>query len=75
MELNDFIANFAEQFDETDVSEFKADTEYKDLDEWSSLSIMGIIAMIKTSYGKSVTGKEIRNCETIEELYNLVLSK
>lgn len=75
MELNDFIANFAEQFDETDVSEFKADTEYKDLDEWSSLSIMGIIAMIKTSYGKNVTGKEIRNCGTIEELYNLVLSK
>ena len=37
MELNEFIENFAEQFDDTDASEIKADTVFKELDEWSSL--------------------------------------
>ena len=37
MELKDFIENFAAQFDDTDSSEIKAETVFKELDEWSSL--------------------------------------
>jgi len=37
MDLQDFINNFAEQFDETDVNEFSAETAFKKLEEWSSL--------------------------------------
>lgn len=72
MTLTDFIANFAEQFDDTDASEIQANTTYKDLDEWSSLTAMSIIAFVKTSCGKTITGKEIRSCETVEDLYNLI---
>lgn len=75
MELNDFIENFADQFDETDISEIKPDTEFHELDEWSSLTAMGIIAMVKTQYGKTITGKEIRECSTVEDLFNLVAGK
>lgn len=75
MEINEFIKNFAEQFDSTDVSEIHADTEFRELDEWDSLAAMGIIAMVKTQYDKTITGKEIRECTTVEELYNLVSSK
>lgn len=75
MELNEFIKLFAEQFDETDVNEFQPETSFQDLDEWSSLSAMSIIAFIKTQYGKTITGKEIRSCKTIQELYNLVNTK
>lgn len=75
MELNEFIKGFAEQFDETDASEFQADTCFQELDEWSSLSAMSIIAFVKTNYNKTITGKEIRSCETVEELFELVQSK
>lgn len=75
MELNDFIKNFAEQFDDTDVSEITASTEFHELDEWSSLTGMSVIAMAKTTYGKTITGKEIRECETVEDLFNLIASK
>lgn len=75
MELNDFIENFADQFDETDISEIHPDTEFHELDEWSSLTAMGIIAMVKTQYGKTITGKEIRGCSTVEDLFNLVAGK
>ena len=75
MELKEFIENFADQFDETDASEITADTCFQDLDEWSSMTAMSIIAMAKVSYGKVVTGKEIRSCETVKELFDLINSK
>ena len=75
MDLKEFVANFADQFDDTDVSEITASTEFHNLDEWSSLTGMGVIAFIKTEYGKAITGKELRECETVEDVYNLVASK
>ena len=60
MELNEFVANFADLFDDTDPSEIQASTEFHDLDEWSSLTGMGCIALAKTQYGKSITGAEIK---------------
>lgn len=75
MELQEFIKTFADQFDDTDSSEITAETEFHLLDEWSSLTGMGVIAMAKTQYGKTITGKEIRECETVEDLFNLISSK
>lgn len=75
MEQNDFLAKFTEQFDETDASDIQLTTKYKELDEWSSLLAMSIIAFVKTEYGKTVTGKEIRSCETVQDLFELIKSK
>ena len=75
MELNEFVANFAEQFDDTDASEIQANTEFHDLDEWSSLTGMGVIAMAKTEYGKSITGAELKACKNVEDVFNLFKNK
>lgn len=75
MDLNEFIGNFADQFDDTDPAEIQADTEFHSIDEWGSLTAMAIIAMAKTKYGKTITGKEIRGCTTVEDLFNLIASK
>ena len=75
MDINSFILNFANQFDDTDVSEIQTDTHFHDLEEWGSLLGMSVIAMAKTQYGKTITGKEIRECETVEDLFNLIASK
>jgi len=75
MELNEFIEHFAEQFDDTDPSEIKADTVFKDLDEWSSLIALSIIAMVDEEYDITIKGDEIRNSETVEELFNAVKAK
>ena len=75
MNLEEFVNNFAEQFDDTDPSEIQASTEFHDLEEWSSLTGMSVIAMAKTIYGKSLTGAELRSCVTVEDLFNLLSSK
>lgn len=75
MDITEFIQNFANMFDDTDVSQLSADTEFQDLDEWSSLMTMSTIAMVRTKYGKSLSGKEIHSCQTITDLFNLVSGK
>lgn len=75
MELNEFVAQFAEQFDETDPSEITATTVFRDLDEWSSLTGMGVIALVKTEYGKSLTSTELKACKTVEDVFNVVKNK
>ncbi len=75
MELKDFIENFAAQFDDTDVSEIKADTVFKELDEWSSLIALSIIAMVDEEYDVTLQGEDIRAANTIEELYQIVKGK
>ena len=72
---NEFIKKFAEEFDETPMSDFTADTKYRQLDEWSSLSGLSIISMIDEEFDKQITGADLRSVLTIEELYNLVKSK
>lgn len=75
MELKDFIAAFAAEFDDTPEEEFKADTEFKALDEWSSLTALSIIAMVDEQMDKTITGADIRASKTIEDLYNLAVAK
>lgn len=75
MELNSFINDFASQFDDTDLREFHADTKYRTLDEWSSLVGFAILNMIEKRYGVTISSSEIKITSTIEDVYNLILSK
>lgn len=75
MNIKEFIEHFAEQFDDTAVDVFKPETEFKALDEWTSLTALSIISMIDEEYDVSIGGADIRNAKTIEDLYRVVESK
>ena len=75
MTLDEFVSAFAAEFDETPEDQFKADTVFKSLDEWSSLTALSIIAMVDEQMDKTITGADIRASKTIEDLFNLANSK
>lgn len=75
MEINEFVANFADQFDDTDASEILAETVFKELEEWSSLIALSVIAMVDEEYDVTIKGDDIRNSNTIEDLFNIVKAK
>lgn len=75
MEIKEFIENFAEQFEDTDASEITAATEFKSLDEWSSLIALSVIAMVDEEYDVTIKGDDIRNSNTVEDLFNAVKAK
>ena len=75
MEIKEFIENFAEQFDDTDLSELKPDTVFHELDEYTSLIALSIVAMVDEEYGVTLNANDMSSAVTIEDLFNTVKSK
>ena len=75
MELQDFIKNLADQYDEVDASEFTPETKFKEFDEWSSLTSLSIIAMVDDEYGITLKGDDIRKAVTVQDLFDIAKSK
>lgn len=75
MTQQDFLGKFAAQFEETDPSTITMDTKFRDIEEWSSMMALMIIAMADEEMGVKLTGDDIRNSNTVNDLYNIVSSK
>ena len=75
MEMNEFVAHFAEQLEETEKSMFAPDTKFRELEEWSSLLALSIIAMVNEEYDVIIKGDEMKKANTIAELYEIVKQK
>lgn len=72
MTLDEFIAAFADEFLETPLEVFNAQTNYKELEEWNSLTALSIISMVDDKIGKTITGADLRRCKTIEDVFNFI---
>ena len=75
MEMKDFVVNFANQFDDTEMDVFAPETEFRSLEEWSSLTGLAVLNMIAKKYEVKITPAELKSVETVEALFNLVQSK
>ena len=73
--LEEFIVLFSELLEETNPNEIQSNTEYKELDDWSSIVALDVIGMVDEEFGVAIKGEDIRNTNTIEELYNTIISK
>ena len=73
--IKEFVLAFADTFDETPIETFTADTAFHELDDWSSINGLAILDMIKRRYGVKLSPHELRNAVTVNDVYNLILSK
>ena len=74
MEIQEFISHFEDVFDETEINMLKPETNFRELDEWSSLCALSTMAMISDEYDIELTADEIRDSNTFLDLYNVVKS-
>lgn len=72
MDENKFIEDFASIFDDTEASELAMDTEFKNLDEWSSLAALGLLAVMEEEYDAELSSKDIEKSNTIKDIYNII---
>jgi len=75
MELNEFVENVRNQFEDTDSALITPSTEFKNLDEWSSLTALSLIGMVDEEYDVTLKGADINNAVTVEDLFNTVKAK
>jgi len=75
MNEQEFIQHFAEQFDETDASQLALDTKFRDIDEWSSIIALSVMAMCAEEYDVILSANEMENANQISDVYNIVKSR
>jgi len=75
MKLEEFVKAFSDELDDTPAEQVKADTDFKSLKEWGSLTALSIIAMVDEQMDKRITGADLRSVKTIEDLFNLAKSR
>lgn len=75
MEIKEFIENFADQFDDTDISVIKPETVMRDLDEWSSMIGLSLLNMVDNEYGVQLTFDELKHAITVQNLFDIVAKK
>lgn len=74
MEINEFIKHFEDVFEDTDVSVLKPDTNFRELEEWTSLTALSTMAMVSDEYDVELTADEMRNNSTFIDLFTVVKS-
>ena len=75
MTLDEFVKVVANEFQETPVEEITAQTHYRELPEWSSMVALSVLSAIDDEFDIMLTGGDIRNTTTIEDLYNIACSR
>ena len=75
MNLTDFTANFADCLHRTPATQITPSTEFKKIEEWSSIMALIVIAMIDADYNKVLTADDILAATTIKDLFEILQKK
>ena len=75
MEIDACIQQIEEEIEEFEPGMLQPDTNYRDIEDWSSMHALIIIALADTEYDVTITGADLRTCDTVRDLYNLVKSR
>ena len=74
MTLEEFVKKVQDELQDTPAEKITADTNYKELDEWGSLTSLSLISMIEEEYDKLITGADVRAHNSVRELWEYVES-
>ena len=75
MDIKEFIENFIEALEIEDGSSVTETTNFRELEEWDSLAALSTISMVDDEYGVTITNKDLRSVETIEQLCSMIEEK
>ena len=75
MEISKFVQDFELLFDEVEAGSITKDTVFRDIDEWSSLLALVVIAMVDEEYEVKLTGDDIRTSVTVKDLFDKISVK
>ncbi len=75
MDIKEFVRNFELQFDDVEEGTLTPETIFRDIPEWSSLTALLLISMVDSEYDITLTGDNIRNSTSIQDLFDIVASK
>lgn len=73
--LEDFIAALDEEFEDVATGTIKPESRFRELEGWSSMMALILIARIDADYEVAITAEELAKTYTVSDLFNLVQQK
>jgi len=74
MEEEKFLEQFIAQFDDEPTG-VTIDTDFRDIDDWDSLTALGVISMIDDEYNVKLSGEELKSSNSVRDIFNIVKTK
>lgn len=75
MKINEFLENMKEVLEDTDAQLINVNAIFRDFDEWDSMTALSLIAMADQEYSAKLTGDDIKNSNTLEDIFNILKNK
>jgi acyl carrier protein len=50
-------------------------TSFRELEDWSSMHALILIALVDTEYSVTINGEDLQSIITVTDLYNLILTR
>ncbi len=75
MTIEQFIEDFENAVEDVEPGSLCADTVFKSMEQWDSLSVLTVIAMVDADYDVRLKAKELKQADTLSELFTVVESK
>ena len=72
MNIQDFIQKFAEAIEVDSVEDLKENTKFRELDEWSSLAVLSVIAMLDEEYDTQIENADFKKLQTISDIVKFI---
>lgn len=70
MDLKEFIKKVEVEFEELEKGILTAETNFREIDEWSSMHALIIIALMDVEYGVTVGGEDLSKMQTVQDLFD-----
>jgi acyl carrier protein len=75
MNIHDLINDIETEFEEIENGTLVPKSSIRDIDGWSSMHALILIALIDNHYDILLTGEELKNALTIQDLYDVILKR
>ena len=75
MEINQFVRNFENAIFGVEPNSLNPETRFREIEQWESLALLCLLAMIDNEYGVQVGGMELKKCETLRDIFDSIASK
>ncbi len=75
MNIQELIEKLEEEIEEVEKGTLTPSTNIRNIEWWSSMHALVIIALVDIEYNIQVSGKDLKEIQTIQDLYNLMVKK
>lgn len=75
LSIQQFIEELEPELEGLPPKSLKENVSYRELEGWSSMHALILIAFADSRFNVTLTGEDLRSCETVKHLYDLVSSR